>query len=279
MTSKKINSQSTTSKTINSKFYTEVEGIIGVTYGRFGAATRSKTTMLGQQALQVSSTSTPIFGSLTPKGSRSSTNSLEGGRSVAEMIKKTLALLEQSGFKNSTTKENYDSTNEFSPHASHNLSPSKINLHNNPCDYPTSPMIMQGMVTDVSSTEEQFTNLAKLVEGLTMHVYHQESRIDKLMDRMEDLLDGEASHTPGMGVEVQEIKNCAKQALFVKDMLVSSKGMIPLNRLKVFIEGKSIAQNQAQDVALPTKCTREGFDPNAYQLFVKARYHPNEPSK
>ena len=31
-------------------------------------------------------------------------------------------------------------------------------------------------------------------------------------------------------------------------------------------------------MALPTKSTREGFDPNAYKLFVKAGYNPSEPS-
>uniref|UniRef100_M1DYP2 Uncharacterized protein n=1 Tax=Solanum tuberosum TaxID=4113 RepID=M1DYP2_SOLTU len=41
---------------------------------------------------------------------------------------------------------------------------------------------------------------------------------------------------------------------------------------------KSISPNQVRDVVLPTKRTREGFDPNAYKLFVKAGYNPNEPS-
>ncbi|KAH0651622.1 hypothetical protein KY290_032532 [Solanum tuberosum] len=41
---------------------------------------------------------------------------------------------------------------------------------------------------------------------------------------------------------------------------------------------KSIAQNQVRDVVLPTKRTREGFDPNDYKLFVKAGYNSNEPS-
>ncbi|KAH0664110.1 hypothetical protein KY290_027749 [Solanum tuberosum] len=41
---------------------------------------------------------------------------------------------------------------------------------------------------------------------------------------------------------------------------------------------KSISQNQVRDVALPTKRTREGFDPNAYKLFVKVGYNPNKPS-
>ena len=41
---------------------------------------------------------------------------------------------------------------------------------------------------------------------------------------------------------------------------------------------KSVAQDQVRDMALPTKRTREGFDPNAYKLFVKARYNSSEPS-
>ncbi|KAH0767934.1 hypothetical protein KY285_003805 [Solanum tuberosum] len=48
--------------------------------------------------------------------------------------------------------------------------------------------------------------------------------------------------------------------------------------LALEVLGKSIAQNQVRDVALPTKRTREGFDPNAYKLFVKAVYNSNEPS-
>ncbi|XP_070034861.1 uncharacterized protein [Nicotiana tomentosiformis] len=40
-----------------------------------------------------------------------------------------------------------------------------------------------------------------------------------------------------------------------------------------------VAQNRLDKVALPTKRTDEGFDPNAYRLFAKAGYNPNEPSK
>ncbi|KAH0773265.1 hypothetical protein KY290_010402 [Solanum tuberosum] len=237
MTSMKNNSRSTASKATSSKFSTEVEGILGVTFGSFGVVTRNKAATLGQQTLQVSSTSTPVFGSTTPKKSSSSANALEGGSSVAEKIKKTLALLEQSGSKKSTTKESYDSTNESPPRASRNVSPLKINLRDNPCYSPTSPMIMQTMVAAASSSEKQLANLTKLVEGLTKHVQHQESRIDKLMDRMEGLLDGEASHAPGKCAEVQEIGDPAKKAPIVNEMSVSTEGMIPLDRLKEFIEG------------------------------------------
>ncbi|XP_070006858.1 uncharacterized protein [Nicotiana sylvestris] len=40
-----------------------------------------------------------------------------------------------------------------------------------------------------------------------------------------------------------------------------------------------VAQNRLQNMALPTRRTDEGFDPNTYKLFAKARYNPNEPSK
>uniref|UniRef100_M1DTU7 Uncharacterized protein n=1 Tax=Solanum tuberosum TaxID=4113 RepID=M1DTU7_SOLTU len=67
MTFMKNNSRSTASKATSSKFSTEVEGILDVTFGSFGVVTRNKAATLGQQTLQVSSASTPVFGSLTPK--------------------------------------------------------------------------------------------------------------------------------------------------------------------------------------------------------------------
>ena len=47
------------------------------------------------------------------------------------------------------------------------------------------------------------------------------------------------SHAPATGIEVQENKDPANKAPFVKEMLVSSEGIIPLDRLKEFIEGIS----------------------------------------
>ena len=41
---------------------------------------------------------------------------------------------------------------------------------------------------------------------------------------------------------------------------------------------KLVPQDQVLDMALPTKRTREGFDPNAYKLFVNIGYNPSEPS-
>ncbi|KAH0725018.1 hypothetical protein KY284_000883 [Solanum tuberosum] len=55
-------------------------------------------------------------------------------------------------------------------------------------------------------------------------------------------------------------------------------GQIDAINLSSKLPGKSIAQNQMRDVAFPTKRTREGFDLNAYKLFVKVGYNLNEPS-
>ncbi|TMW83427.1 hypothetical protein EJD97_001695 [Solanum chilense] len=114
MTSMNNNSRSTASKVTSSKFSTNVEDILAVTFGSFGVVKRSTAATLGQQTLHVSSASIPVLGSSSTKGASSSTNALAGGSSVAEKIKKTLALLEQSGSKNSTTRENCDSTYESS---------------------------------------------------------------------------------------------------------------------------------------------------------------------
>lgn len=65
---------------------------------------------------------------------------------------------------------------------------------------------MQAMVTNASSVEEQLANLRKAIEGLTKYVQNQDARIDKLADRMNDLIDEESSHAPGKALEVYEIE-------------------------------------------------------------------------
>lgn len=67
-----------------------------------------------------------------------------------------------------------------------------------------SPTILQAMVTDVSSVEEQLANLTKMIKGLTNHVHNQEYYIDKLMNKMDGLMDGESNHSTEKGIYVQE---------------------------------------------------------------------------
>ncbi|KAF3659912.1 putative serine carboxypeptidase-like 19-like [Capsicum annuum] len=160
----------------------------------------------------------------------------KGESSVAESLKKTLDLLEHSGSKYSGAKSDGRSTNESSPLTPHKLSTSKINLRDNPCYSPTSSVIMQAMVTDASSMEEQLANLTKAIEGLTNYVWNQEARIDKIVDRVEGLIDGESIHALGKAPEVHEIENSVKQTLPTKEVQVSTEEMIPIGQLREFIE-------------------------------------------
>lgn len=140
----------------------------------------------------------------------SNSNALEGESSVTESLKTTLALLEHSGSKYSGAKSDGRSTNASSPLTPHKLSTSKINLCDNLCYSSTSLVIMQAMVTYASSMEEQFANLTKAIEGLTNYVQNQEARIDKIVDRVEGLIDEEFSHAPRKAQEVYEIENPVK---------------------------------------------------------------------
>lgn len=96
---------------------------------------------------------------------------------------------------------------------------------------------MQEMVTNASYLEEQLANLTKAINGLTKYMQNQHARIDKLVDRMDDLIDGESIHKPRKSSEVYEIEHPTKQTPLAKEVHVSSKGMILIDQLKEFIEG------------------------------------------
>ncbi|KAM3285035.1 hypothetical protein P3S67_023834 [Capsicum chacoense] len=256
MTSKKVNSQSIASKAADSKFFVEVESILGVTFGTLGAVTRSKSGLLGQQTYPVSSTPASVFGSSTSKGTKSNASASEGG----------------------STKSDGRSTNASSPLTLHKLSTSQINLCDNPCYSPTSSMIMQAMVIDASSMEEQLANLTKAIEGLTIYVQNQEARIDKIVDKVEGLIDGESSHAPGKAPEVHEIENPLKQKLSTKEVQVSAEGMIPIVQLREFIEGtlkdkydivtkSSLAYAKPYTARIDSLKMSAGYQPPKFQQF------------
>ncbi|KAF3658802.1 putative TMV resistance protein N-like [Capsicum annuum] len=123
-------------------------------------------------------------------GGRFHASASEGGSDVEESLKKTLASLEHSGFKYSGAKNDGCSTNASSPFTLRKLSTSKINLRDNPCYSPISPVIMQAMVTDASIVEEQLANLTRR----------------------------ESIHAPGKAPEVHETELAGKQAPPVKEV-------------------------------------------------------------
>lgn len=70
------------------------------------------------------------------------------------------------------------------------------------------------------------------------------------MHRMECILYGKACHALENGVEVEEIKNYSKQALLIKEMLVSFEGMILLDPLKELVEGTIIVSMKSLPILL-----------------------------
>ncbi|XP_015168900.1 uncharacterized protein [Solanum tuberosum] len=97
----------------------------------------------------------------------------------------------------------------------------------------------------------------------------------KIMSSKKKLTSG-LRYVPKVKKEEDQSSNLQENAL--RGLTLPIRQIDAIN-LPSKLQGKSIAQNQVRDVALPTKCTREGFDPNAYKLFVKAGYNPNEPAR
>ncbi|KAH0656188.1 hypothetical protein KY285_031070 [Solanum tuberosum] len=96
----------------------------------------------------------------------------------------------------------------------------------------------------------------------------------KIMSSKKKLTSG-LHYVPKVKKEEDQSSNLQENAL--RGLTLPIRQIDAIN-LPSKLQGKSIAQNQVRNVALPTKRTREGFDPNANKLFVKAGYNPNEPS-
>ncbi|XP_070050397.1 uncharacterized protein [Nicotiana tomentosiformis] len=168
-------------------------------------------------------------------GARCSTNALEGGSDVAEKIKKTLALLDLSGSKYSAVKEdNNASSDGSSPLTPHSVSHLRINMCDNLFYSPSSTTIMQAMVKNTPSVEEQLANLTEAIAGLTKCLQNQDARINKLTDMVGILMEEESTHAPG---KLPESNSPPRQVASAKAIPVSSKGMFPIDQLKEFIEG------------------------------------------
>ena len=91
------------------------------------------------------------------------------------------------------------------------------------------------------------------------------------MDRIEGLLYGDIGHAPGKGIEVQEIEDPAKKAPFVKEMPVSSEGMISLDLLMESIKGTikdkyEVSTKSSHMYAKPYTARNDNFEmPAGYQ--------------
>ncbi|PIN21577.1 hypothetical protein CDL12_05717 [Handroanthus impetiginosus] len=101
--------------------------------------------------------------------------------------------------------------------------------------------IVPVIVTNATTLEEQIANLTRAIEGLAKHVQEQDSQITKLMNKVDG---SDTSRVMGKQPEAHDeaetsMKPQSKEneKLSVKEVQVSSDGLIPVDQLKEFIMG------------------------------------------
>ncbi|KAL0413582.1 UNVERIFIED_CONTAM: hypothetical protein Sradi_1559900 [Sesamum radiatum] len=96
------------------------------------------------------------------------------------------------------------------------------------------------MVTNATTIEEQLASLTRAIEGLTKHVQEQDAQIARLIHKTYNV---DASHIMGKPVEAHDEAEVSTKQRYtendksVKELQVSSDGLIPVDQLKEFIEG------------------------------------------
>ncbi|KAL0339230.1 UNVERIFIED_CONTAM: hypothetical protein Sangu_1445100 [Sesamum angustifolium] len=110
------------------------------------------------------------------------------------------------------------------------------------------------MVTNTTTLEEQITNLTKVIEGFSKHVQEQDSQISKLMNKIENT---NASHIAGKQIEAYDEaeiylkqQSNEREKSSMKELQVSSEGLIPVDQLKEFIMG-TIQTNWVETLSRP----------------------------
>ena len=68
--------------------------------------------------------------------------------------------------------------------------------------------------------EEQLANLTKAIKGLTKYIQNKDAWIDKIVDRIEGLIDDKSSPVPEKALEVYDIEHPVEQTPPTKEVQV-----------------------------------------------------------
>ncbi|WMV08773.1 hypothetical protein MTR67_002158 [Solanum verrucosum] len=85
-----------------------------------------------------------------------------------------------------------------------------------------------------STIEEQLASLTKAIEGLIKCAHEQDAKLSKLTNQMNNMIE-RSSQEPLNHPKIQEEgESCIKQTK-IKEIHLSTKGLIPIDQLKDFI--------------------------------------------